>query len=77
LPSTNGAWLLCISKDGSIEGVNTARLNLKISADYHNYALAQKTAKKVGLIYSCDKTSQKPEVALVFATAFDLEANKR
>ena len=74
---TIGAWLLNIAKDGSIHGVYTARIGIKIHSDFHDYELAQKTAKNTGLLYSWDKVSSKLETALAFARAFDIEADKQ
>lgn len=68
---TVGAWLLCIAKDGLISGVHTARLEIKIHSDFHDYQLAQKIAKETGLIYGLDKTDEKLETALAFAKTFD------
>ena len=72
-----GSWLLCIAKDGSIEGVYTARIGLKMHSDFCDYELAQKIAKNTGLIYSFDRVSPKLDTALAFAKAFDIEANKK
>lgn len=72
-----GSWLLCIAKDGSIDGVYTARIGIKMHSDFHDYELAQIIAKNTGLIYGFDRVSPKLELALAFAKAFDKEANKK
>jgi len=72
-----GHWLLTLAKDGSIDGVYTARYGIKMKSDFHNYTLAQKVAKESGLLQSFDKTSPKLEIALAFARSFDKEAYKK
>lgn len=74
---TIGAWLLCIAKDGAIDGVHTARIGIAIHSDFSDYELAQKIAHKVGLIYGFDRTSTKLDVALAFAKAFDKEVSTK
>jgi len=74
---TIGAWLLCVAKDGAIEGVHTARIGIAIHSDSFDYQLAQKIAHKVGLIYGFDRTSTKLDVALAFAKAFDKEISRK
>jgi hypothetical protein len=72
---TIGSWLLDIAQDGSIDGVSTARLSIKIKSDFHDYELAQKIAGETGLVGAFDKRSSKLDVALIFAKAFDKEAS--
>jgi hypothetical protein len=72
-----GHWLLNIAKEGFITPVRTARYDIGIDSDFHNYAFAEKMAKEVGLVYSFDIVSPKLEKALAFAQAFDEEVNKR
>jgi hypothetical protein len=69
-----GQWLLNLAKDGSIDGVYTARYGLKIKSDFHDYTLAQKVAKESGLLKSFDKVSPRLDIALAFAKSFDKEA---
>ena len=72
-----GHWLFNLAKDGSIDGVYTARYGLKVKSDFHNYTLAQKVAEESRLLQSFDKISPKLEVALAFARSFDKEVYKK
>jgi hypothetical protein len=73
--SNLGSWLLCVAKDGAIHGVYTARIGIKVKSNFHDYELAQKIARKTGLVGAWDKVSPNPEIALAFAKAFDKEPN--
>ncbi len=71
-----GSFLLTIAKDGCIHGVYTARYALKITSDFHDYALAQKVATETRLVGAFDRVSPKLDIALVFAKSFDKEASE-
>jgi hypothetical protein len=72
-----GSFLLTIAKDGCIHGAYTARYGLKITSDFHDYALAQKVATETGLSRAFGRISPRLDIALSFAKAFDKEADKK
>jgi hypothetical protein len=73
---TIGSWLLILAKDGYISRTHTARSEIEMKSDFHDYELAQKVARETGLVRAFDRRSPKLDIAFAFAKAFDKEASK-
>lgn len=68
-----GRWLYALAKDGFVS-VGSARYNIEMKSDFHDYFLAQELGFKVGLLKTRrlgDSFSRERAVALAFAKEVD------
>ena len=66
-----GPWLLGLAKDGYLGRSISAREDIEIQSDTHDYLLAQDVAKETGLLGALDRVSGDRPVALEFARETD------